>query len=220
MSGKGSILWISGPKWWAELQRQLKCLTLNKPEETRGCVTALLLPWKALGITLVTIPLSCFSFVTLYLTINNFKKSKAQHRTAECGSHHNFLASLKAETWKGRCQQRPRAGPTPPRETQAGDHRARGRASLFPGSCSTTYGQKDCISLEYLGMAEPPTLPCSRSIALLPLPGALREQQGWRLRASLWFNPERNLEKPKKVNGSERLALNHQDQRPRKMSFA
>lgn len=125
--GKRSILWMK----WVKLQRQLKCLTLNKREERHGCVTILLLPWKALGITLLTIPLPCFCFATLYLTRNNFKRSQAQHQTAEWGSYHNFLESLKAEPWAGRCQQRPRAGPTPPREKRAGDHGAMAKAALF-----------------------------------------------------------------------------------------
>lgn len=73
---------------------------------------------EKLGIALVTLPLSCFCFATLYLTISNFQRSEPQHQTAECGSYHNFLESLKAETWKRRHQQRPRAGPTPPWEAQ------------------------------------------------------------------------------------------------------
>lgn len=52
------------------------------PKQTRGrhcCAAALLLPWKAVGIALMVIPLHCFCFTTLYLTANTIKRSKAQH---------------------------------------------------------------------------------------------------------------------------------------------
>lgn len=210
-SEKGSILWISAPKWRAKLQRQLKCLTLNKPEEGHGCVRALLLPWNALGIALMTIPLYCLCSATSCLTINNFKRSKPSTKQLSVAPTVIFWSPSR---------QRPRAGPAPPRAARAGDHRAMGEAAPFPGSCSTTYRQKAFISREYLGMAEQYPAPAASCVLPLPLPGALRERQGWRRFASLWFNPERKFEKPKKVNESECLALNHEDQRPRKPSFA
>lgn len=169
----------------------------------------------------MTLPFSCFCFATLYLTINNFQRSKSQHQTAECGSYHNlFLESLKAERPGKGDANRAQGLFLPHRgKRRAGDHKAMAKAALFSRLMQHHLWTKRLHFSGVLFGDGRASQPHSLSIAC-----AARSARGAAGLEALCIPfdliQKEISRKPKKVNERERLALNCEDQRPRKPSFA
>lgn len=134
-------------------------------------------PLKTLGIALMTIPLSCFCFI--FIKSYNFICNHKQLQELESPAPNSWARLLPSFFWvhKGRKWEREIPAETkgwsyPTQGSPGWGPQSHGKSSSFPGSCSTTYGQKDCISLEDLGMAEFLHPCCSRRIACVAAPAA------------------------------------------------